>query len=73
MTKNERTSHKVPDEPELEAAKPADAAVRRALIEAREEFLLFLYQRVGNKRALLQRSSASECVNGGAKVGHWAA
>lgn len=60
MTKNERTSRKVPDEFELEAAKPADAAVRRALIEAREEFLLFLYQRVGNKsdaEELLQRFS----------------
>lgn len=45
---------------ELEAAKPADAAVRRALVEARHEFLAFLQQRVGNKaeaEELLQRFS----------------
>jgi len=32
-----------------EAAKPADAAVRRALVEAREEFLAFLLHRVGSR------------------------
>lgn len=60
MAKNERTSRQAREEPELEAAKPADAAVRRALIEAREEFLLFLYQRVGNRsdaEELLQKFS----------------
>jgi RNA polymerase sigma-70 factor (ECF subfamily) len=31
-----------------DAVKPTDAAVRRALIEAREEFLAFLRQRLGN-------------------------
>ncbi|RKF22652.1 RNA polymerase sigma factor [Altericroceibacterium spongiae] len=60
MAKNESTSRKALEEPELAAAKPADAAVRRALIEAREEFLLFLYQRVGNRNdaeELLQKFS----------------
>ncbi|MBS4003805.1 MAG: RNA polymerase sigma factor [Afipia sp.] len=32
-----------------EAAKPADAAVRRALVEAREEFLAFLRHRLGSR------------------------
>lgn len=32
-----------------EAAKPADAAVRRALVEAREEFLAFLHHRLGSR------------------------
>ncbi|MCF2521702.1 RNA polymerase sigma factor [Bradyrhizobium sp. G127] len=32
-----------------EAAKPADAAVRRALVEAREEFLAFLRRRLGSR------------------------
>lgn len=45
---------------ELEAAKPADAAVRRALVEARHDFLAFLQQRLGSKseaEELLQRFS----------------
>ncbi len=38
------------DDPEgQEAAKPADAAVRRALVEAREEFLAFLHHRLGSR------------------------
>jgi DNA-directed RNA polymerase specialized sigma24 family protein len=32
-----------------EAAKPADAAVRRALVETREEFLGFLHHRLGSR------------------------
>lgn len=32
-----------------EAAKPADVAVRRALVEAREEFLAFLHHRLGSR------------------------
>ncbi|MFG1288955.1 MULTISPECIES: RNA polymerase sigma factor [Xanthobacter] len=42
------------------AAKPADAAVRRALVEAREEFLVFLHHRVGGRdeaEELLQQFS----------------
>lgn len=34
---------------ETDAAKPADAAVRRALVEARQSFLAFLHQRLGNR------------------------
>lgn len=34
---------------EADAAKPADAAVRRALVEARQSFLAFLRQRLGNQ------------------------
>lgn len=34
---------------ETDAAKPADAAVRRALVEARQNFLAFLRQRLGNR------------------------
>ena len=53
------------DQPEgtgddFEAAKPADAAVRRALVEARHEFLAFLQQRVtsaAEAEELLQRFS----------------
>lgn len=56
-----READDLPDEgDELEAAKPADAAVRRALVEARQEFLAFLQQRVGSKaeaEELLQRFS----------------
>ncbi|HWB49689.1 MAG TPA: sigma-70 family RNA polymerase sigma factor [Stellaceae bacterium] len=56
-----RENNDLPDEgDELEAAKPADAAVRRALVEARHEFLAFLQQRVGSKadaEELLQRFS----------------
>ena len=45
---------KDPDRPigpahETDAVKPTDAAVRRALIEAREEFLAFLRQRLGDR------------------------
>jgi RNA polymerase sigma-70 factor (ECF subfamily) len=42
------------------AAKPADAAVRRALVEARSEFLTFLRRRLGNREEvdeILQRFS----------------
>jgi RNA polymerase sigma factor (sigma-70 family) len=49
VAKNGNTDKPKTEEGELEAAKPSDAAVRRALIEAREEFLLFLYQRVHDK------------------------
>ncbi|MBI1220939.1 MAG: sigma-70 family RNA polymerase sigma factor [Rhodobacteraceae bacterium] len=44
----------------LTAEKPTDAAVRRALVEAREEFLAFLLHRVGSRdeaEDLLQRFS----------------
>lgn len=34
---------------QADAAKPADAAVRRALVEARQNFLAFLRQRLGNR------------------------
>ncbi|MGE4339947.1 MAG: RNA polymerase sigma factor [Pigmentiphaga sp.] len=46
--------------PEQEAAKPTDAAVRRALVEAREEFRTFLYRRLGRRdeaEEVLQRFS----------------
>jgi RNA polymerase sigma-70 factor (ECF subfamily) len=56
-----RENDDLPDEGnELEAAKPTDAAVRRALVEARHEFLAFLQQRLGSNadaEELLQRFS----------------
>lgn len=48
------------DESGMEAVKPADAAVRRALLEARRDFLAFLRQRLGNRdeaEDVLQRFS----------------
>lgn len=62
MTKRRR-AHDQPskdDEDGRDAAKPADAAVRRALVEAREEFLAFLHHRLGSRdeaEELLQRFS----------------
>lgn len=60
MTNSSKQDQSRFEERELKAAKPADAAVRRVLIEAREDFLQFLYQRVRNKseaEELLQRFS----------------
>jgi|TARA_R100000501_G_scaffold17834_1_gene34103 RNA polymerase sigma-70 factor (ECF subfamily) len=60
MTNSSKTGEQEPERDELEAARPADAAVRRALIEAREEFLQFLYRRVHDRsdaEELLQRFS----------------
>lgn len=48
------------DETGMEAVKPTDAAVRRALVEARREFLAFLQKRLGNRdeaEEVLQRFS----------------
>lgn len=48
------------DEQEGLAAKPSDAAVRRALVEARQEFLAFLHRRMGSREdaeEVLQRFS----------------
>ncbi|MBN8903777.1 MAG: RNA polymerase subunit sigma-70 [Rhodospirillales bacterium 69-11] len=60
MSKSRENNDRSDESDELEAAKPADAAVRRALVEARHEFLAFLQQRVGSKadaEELLQRFS----------------
>lgn len=41
--------HSAGDPEEKDAVKPTDAAVRRALVEARAEFLAFLYHRLGSR------------------------
>lgn len=46
-----RSPKRVSAEPEEFATKPADAAVRRAIIEARREILNFLHRRLGNRDA----------------------
>lgn len=56
MRKKRGDSAKPADD--TDAAKPADAAVRRALVEARESFSAFLQQRLGNREEveeILQR------------------
>jgi RNA polymerase sigma-70 factor (ECF subfamily) len=62
MTNRRETNaqHSGSDPEGEDAAKPADAAVRRALVEAREEFLVFLRHRVGSRdeaEELLQQFS----------------
>jgi DNA-directed RNA polymerase specialized sigma24 family protein len=46
------------DDEKAEAAKPADAAVRQALIEGHRDILAFLHRRLGNReeaQEVLQR------------------
>ena len=62
MTNGRDEDHDRPedDRDEEAASKPLDAAVRRALVEARREFLAFLQQRLGNRdeaEEVLQRFS----------------
>ena len=60
MSNGRDESGEPPDDQEGLAAKPSDAAVRRALVEARREFLAFLHRRIGSREEaeeVLQRFS----------------
>lgn len=61
MTKRRDANNEPPgDGPDDLAAKPADAAVRRALVEAHQDIANFLYRRLGSREAaedVLQRFS----------------